>query len=369
MKRVYHQLVHTLSYGDAISGEVLSLRRALRQHGIVSEIYAINVHPRLKGEALDYRELPDDFSGDLILHYSLGSPLNDLYRSLCKARRTLIYHNLTPPHWFESVNPVIFQNVTRGLKELPELCKVSDILLADSPFNASELGKLGFKADVLELPLDPERWNLATDNGIAQALKAAPGIHLLHVGRLAPNKCIEDIIKTFYFLHHHFCKDSRLWLAGIDTDTELYGFELRRLACELRVDHAVEFTGGLSDSQLKALYENSTFYLCMSEHEGFCLPLVEAMHFRLPVIAYASSAIPDTMADAGVLLHEKHHAEIAALIYRIYKDNRLYSRLQEAGAEREKQLSYQRFVEQVAQYFISDCGLKSASAAGGAALN
>ncbi len=346
-----HQLVHTLSYGDAISGEVISLQRVLREAGVNSEIFAINVHPKYKGLAHKYETFPRDFDGTLILHYSLGSPLNDLYKCSAKARRALIYHNLTPSSWFAGVNPRVAADIEHGIKELPSLCKMSDLLLADSKFNASELEKMGFKSHVLELPLDPARWTGGANPGIANLVQREPGIHLLHVGRMAPNKSIEDIIKIFYFVHRFVNPQSRLWLVGIDIDTELYSFALKRLVHELDLQNAVNFSGGLADSEVRALYENATAYLCMSEHEGFCLPVIEAMHFGLPVIAYDSSALSDTVGAGGILIKDKRHAEIAELVGMVATDQNFRKQMIDAGKKRVAELSVDRFSSHARELF------------------
>jgi L-malate glycosyltransferase len=346
-----HQLVHTLSYGDAISGEVLALQRCFRALGAESEIYALNVHPAYKKIARNAASFPAHFKGRALLHYSLGSPLNDLYRGLNGARRAMIYHNLTPPRWFHGVNPRIVSDLEHGVRELPELCRVTETLIADSSFNAGELKALGFNALVLNLAIDEEKWKVESNSGIGTLLRSNPGIHLLHVGRLAPNKCVEDIIKVFYFLHRYVQEQSKLWLVGIDIDTELYSFALKRLVHELDLQSAVQFVGGRADSELKAFYEASTAYLCMSEHEGFCLPLVEAMYFGLPTFAFASSAVPDTMGSGGVLLKEKRHAEIAELIGRVSTDAALRESLVRAGKERAAQLTLEQFNARVAEIF------------------
>lgn len=343
-----HQLVHTLSYGDAISGEVLALQRCLREIGHHSEIFAINTHPTYKGLTRDYREVATSQCDEIWLHYSLGSPLNEIYRNLQRTKRTLIYHNLTPSKWFAGVNPRIVRDIESGLSELGELCKLSDRLLADSGFNASELEKFGVTAQVLPLPLDPQRWQAAANPGIAHLVRNEPGIHILHVGRLAPNKCLEDIVRAFYFVHHHLRAQSRLWLVGIDIDTEVYAYSIRRLAQELKLDHAINFCGCLADSEVRALYETCSVYLCMSEHEGFCLPLLEAMHFGLPIIAYESSAVPETVANGGVLVNKKSHPEIAELIVEISENSSLRQKIVQAGKSRVQQLSYEKFSKNVA---------------------
>lgn len=357
------QLVHTLSYGDAISGEVLSLHRCFRSMGLQSEIYAINTHSQYKSIAKDYRNFPQHFSGELILHYSLGSPLNELFRSMQGVTKSLVYHNLTPSRWFEGINPRIVKDIEQGVKELPQLCRIADRIIADSAFNASEIEALGFPVEVLPLPFDPDRWKTPRNDGIYNLLKRDGSLHVLHVGRVAPNKKIEDIIKVFYFLHHHICKKSRLWLCGIDIDTELYSFALKRLVQEFSLEHVVHFTGGVADEEVRAFYEASSVYLCMSEHEGFCLPLVEAMNFGLPVVAYNSSAVPETVGDGGVILSEKRDAETAELIYKIHTDTSFREGLVQSGKKRVNDFSYDQFCRNVQKVFVPKQPMQSQAAA------
>lgn len=351
--RRIHQFVHTLSYGDAISGEVLALSRCFRELGWESEIFAINIHPKYKQLARDYRQLGNDYDGEIILHYSLGSPLNERYLSLRQARHILIYHNLTPARWFAATNPRIVSDIERGVRELPDLCLATEVLIADSPFNANELRVLGFEAQVLELPIDPERWNVDPNPGIAALLAGQPGIHVLHVGRLAPNKCIEDIIRIFYFLHHYVEPKSHLWLPGIDIDTELYSFALKRLVYQLELTDAVTFPGCMADSELKALYQAASLYLCTSEHEGFCLPVAEAMYFGVPVVAYDCSATSSTVGEGGILFKDKNsrYAEVAELIGAIKQNTDLRAQIIQAGHERVEKLSFPRFKESVERVF------------------
>lgn len=336
------QLVHTLAYGDAISGEVLALKRCFDDLHIPNEIYAINIHPKLRGQAALLKELPACAEAQVILHYSLGSPLNAIYRERQFSGRALIYHNLTPARWFDAVNPRVAADIRQGLVELPDLCRRSDLLIADSQFNAGELAAHGFNAEVLELAIDPARWHEPPNSGIVELL-AGRGSNLLHVGRLAPNKCVEDVIRIFYFVHHFLDPQCRLWLVGTDIDTEIYSFALKNLASQLHLDHAITFCGAMADCEVRALYENSDVYLCMSEHEGFCMPVIEAMHFGLPVLAYAASAIPDTVGNGGVLVSEKRHAEIAELVMKMARPGELRRSLIGAGRSRASSLSYEKF--------------------------
>jgi glycosyltransferase involved in cell wall biosynthesis len=351
-----HQLIHTLSYGDAISGEALALQRSFQELGVTSKIYAINTHPKYVGKTESYQELSADFDGQVILHYSLGSPLNQLYKSLKSAKRSIIFHNLTPSTYFADINPKVAQDIEQGWRELPELCAISDLVLSDSTFNALELKELGIDSQILPLPFDPSRWEQTPNIGIKNLILQEGGLHLLHVGRLAPNKCIEDIIKTFYFLRHKFPDlNSRLWLVGIDIDTELYSYGLKRLAQELSVYDFINFTGPLTDEEILALYQNCSAYLCMSAHEGFCVPLIEAMNFSLPVLAYNCGAVPETLGSGGILFNEKRYPEIAELIFKIYSDRNLRESMTNSGLARVSELTFEVFKKNVSRFYLQDC--------------
>lgn len=338
-----YQLIHTLSYGDAISGEALAMQRCLNELGHQGKIFALNTHERYQGLTENIEQFPCDFNGIVILHYSLGSPLNALYRSLDNAKRAIIFHNLTPEKYFSGINPRVAKDISKGWHELPELCKLSNWVISDSSYNSSELSQYGISSEVLPLPFDPARWQEEANSGIAGLIQSDPGVHLLHVGRLAPNKCIEDILKTFYFLHHHITRNSRLWLVGIDIDTELYSFGLKRLAKELLIDEFVNFTGPLSDAEIQSLYKNCSAYLGMSEHEGFCVPLIEAMHFGLPVLAYDCSAVGETVGAGGILFKEKRYPQLAQLIWQVSTPGELRSQLISSGLEQVAGFSFESF--------------------------
>jgi len=347
--RPIHQLVHTLSYGDAISTEVLALQSAIRSLGIESEIYAIHEHNKLLGRSRPLASISDCPEADLILHYSIGSPTNDIYRQWRRGHRVLVYHNITPARWFSGINSRVARDIEQGLIDLPALCAVSDRIWADSRFNASEIASLGFSAEVLDLPIAPERWERPRHAPTYDLVRSRPGTHILHVGRLAPNKCVEDVIKSFYYLKRYIQPASWLWLVGIDADTELYSFSLRRLAANLGIEDSVEFMGCLADEQVRSLYESCSAYLCMSEHEGFCLPLIEAMHFGCPVIAYDAGAVAETIGDGGIVVREKRHAEVGQLLAMVASDDAFRGRLVAKGRERVKEFSYQRFTDRLSE--------------------
>ena len=373
-----HQFVHTLSYGDAISGEAIAIQRLLRNLGHKSEIYCLHSHEKVRECASKWTNFSPDLEQSLaaredtavILHYSIGSPLNTLYQEEPRIAKALIYHNLTPERWFLGYNPRVVKDLRQGRSELPELLTKVDIVLADSEYNRKEMEGFGcLTAEVLPLFLDLEKWSVAPNPGIARALKGHGGLNVLHVGRFAPNKRLEDILKAFYFFHHKIEPKSKLWLVGSDIDTEIYSFELRRLATELRIDHAVECVGTVADSELRYFYENSDVYLCMSEHEGFCVPLIEAMHFSLPVIAFDSTAVGDTLGGGGVLLGRKAPAEVAELMHLVCTDQALRTAMVQAGKKRTAEFTPDIFLANLRSVLLDplDQLFSEGSTVGGAA--
>ncbi len=349
-----HQLVHTLNPGDAISGEALAIQRLLREACGESEIYVLHAHDEVRHNTRDWRRFSDDVKKQLaagepvsiILHYSIGCPLNRLFAELQGVRRIVIYHNLTPAQWFDRCNATVARDLRRGRQELCGLLENVDLVLADSEYNRRELAEFGcHKAFVLPLMLDESKWSLDANSGIVQVLRTHGGTNILHVGRMAPNKCIEDVIKAFYFYHHKIQPKSRLWLVGTDVDTEIYSFTLRRMALGLHLSEAVSFCGAVADCELRAFYENSDIYLCMSEHEGFCLPLLEAMYFGLPVIAYNATAVGETLGNGGLLLARKSAAETAELMNILMTDPALKAKFVQRGKQRLAAFSEAAFTE------------------------
>ena len=201
------------------------------------------------------------------------------------------------------------------------------------------------QGDVLPLGLDRAKWSVEANPGIAAALRTHGGTNVLHVGRFAPNKCIHDCIKAFYFYHHKINPQSKLWLVGNYVDNEIYVFELRRLVAELRLKEAVEFVGPVANTELRSFFEQSDLYLCMSEHEGFCVPLIEAMHFGIPLIAYDTGAIAETLGEAGALVSRKDFPRVAELMHLLVTDQSLKAQIIERGKQRVADFSEERFSE------------------------
>jgi L-malate glycosyltransferase len=337
LERSVHQLVPNLAFGDAISQQALTLRRILRALGARSEIFAEHVDAQLRGEARPYRQLRDEArDGTVALyHFSIGSEVTDLYRLLPNPR-ILVYHNITPPEFFRGVNAEVARLCARGREELRALRAHCTLALADSEFNRQELAALGFEhTAVLPILLDPERYRVRPVRRLERPYRDGH-VNFLHVGRLVPNKRIEDVLKVFYFYRRRINPDSRLFLVGIDTDMEIYSVALRQMIHDLGLS-GVAFAGRVSQRELVTYYRLAHVYLCMSEHEGFCVPLVEAMHFGVPIIAYAAGAVPETLGDAGALVLRKDFAEIAELAAMVCEDPTLREALAARGRARARE--------------------------------
>ncbi len=319
--RCIHQLLPDFSYGDAIGNDVLGIQKVLRSWGLDSEVYAQHVHPKLAGVARpvwEYREV-SGFNRVLLFHFSIGSEVSEFVRRL-PDRKILIYHNITPPHFFRGINPEVERRCALGIEELKLLAPYFDLGLGVSEYNRQELEKAGFKkTGVLPIFLDFQDYYLAPDEALKKDLTDGR-INILHVGRIAPQKKIEDLIRVFYLFQARHRPDSRLILVGTDNGMRNYGRALRKMAEELGLKEKVTFAGFATFRELVTYYSQAQAYLCLSEHEGFCVPLMESMFFGLPVIAYLTGGISETLGGAGIGLKEKNWEEIAETLALVIED-------------------------------------------------
>jgi L-malate glycosyltransferase len=311
-----HQLVPNFGYGDAISNHVRALRGVLRSWGHPSDVYARHIHRQLARDAHLYLRYRSIASRDnlLVLHFSIGSELTSFFADL-PDRKVVVYHNITPPEYYVGINPKVADGCRRGRRELARLAGVTDLGLGVSEFNRLELEAVGFRrTGVLPILVD---WSLY-EHPPVRSLEAAygAGTNLLFVGRIAPNKRIQDLIKVYYF-YRRLDPKSRLLLVGGSIDTENYLAACQKLAVELDVADGVIFTGGVSQAELCAYYRLASAYLSMSEHEGFCVPLLEAMHFGVPVVAFAAAGVPGTLGHAGLLVHDRDFPVIAEVVHEV----------------------------------------------------
>jgi len=309
-----HQVLATLGYGDAIGHEVLGIQRVLRDAGYESEIFVETADYRLEALTRDFRELVDFSDRDNLLlhHFSLGSKASRTAFAL-PDRMALIYHNITPPEYFVGVHRTLARQCFRGRRELRAYAERCDLAMGDSEFNRQDLEALGFPRTAV-LPVVPDFSHLdRCPNWMVAREFDDDWTNVMFVGRVIANKKIEDVIRFFHAYQTFFNSRSRLLIVGAQSGFERYLAALTQLTASLGAHH-VHFVGHVSDEELVAFYDVADLFLCASEHEGFCVPIVEAFYKRVPVLAYAATAVPSTMDGAGVLYDDKDPMHVAALV-------------------------------------------------------
>lgn len=315
-----HQVLATLGYGDAIGHEVLGIQEVLRGAGYDSEIFVETADRRLEHLTTDYREMvgavtPDDV---LIHHFSIGSRASRTAYAL-PGRMALVYHNITPPEYFLGVHKDLVKLCFRGRRELTAYISRCALALGDSEYNREELAQLGF-AETGVLPVVPGFAHLDLPPNTMTAERFDDGwTNILFVGRVIPNKKFEDVIRAFHAYRTKHNPRSRLLLVGSYGGFEKYLAMLHGLVARLGTPD-VHFLGHVSNEELTALYDVADLFLCASEHEGFCVPLIESFYKRVPVLAFAATAVPATMDGGGVLYDSKDPFEVARLMAAILDD-------------------------------------------------
>lgn len=321
MKHV-HQLVPALHDGDAIGDSARAMRDFLRSKGYVSDIYAYTIDESLGSEALDFRSQaprmrPQDI---LVYHYALPSGMSDFVK-LADCRKALVYHNITPSHYWLSYDPSLLHLASAGRRELESLAPFLERAAGDSEYNRLELQQHNFRNTcVLPIYVKEERYQIAPSRFILNQMNDGC-FNFLFVGRVAPNKKLEDVLTLFHVYRRCYSQLSRVIFVGKTTVTPPYRGALGEMTARLGIlPDDVVFTGHVDWAELVAYYRSAHAFVSMSEHEGFCVPLVEAMLCDTPVVAYASTAVPYTLGSAGIQFTEKCFPEIAAVCNRLRED-------------------------------------------------
>lgn len=315
-----HQFLTSFSYGDAIGNEAIEIRNFLRERGYESNIFALFYHPRYADQIINYLEYDKYSHKDnvIIFHFSIGSPVTKKFMR-APDKKVIIFHNITPYNFFLDYHRVLAKDCYKGRIELKSFADKVDLALGDSLYNEQELKDAGFaKTGVLPLVMDFEKFS----PGIVPVLKELfddGKTNILFVGRIIPNKKVEDVIKTFYLYQKHFNANSRLFIVGEYRGFERYLAALQNLAAKLEIKN-LHFTGHIPDDELISYFKLSHLYLHMSEHEGFCAPVPESFYLNIPVVAFNAGAVQETMNNGGVLVNRKEFIGIAALIDNILKD-------------------------------------------------
>jgi glycosyltransferase involved in cell wall biosynthesis len=314
-----HQLLPNLSYGDAISNQAIWIREQLVEKGYRSEIFVRYIDPRVKDKCRVYQAGAFHADDGLLYHHSIGSEITP---AACthSGPKWLIYHNITPPEFFHPYRSEHARLLRRGREEMWTLARAFPRSVGVSAYNAEELQMFGFASpSVLPLAIDPGAWSLSPDDGLMTRLQDGRR-NLLYVGRYAPNKCQHNLVEAF----SHYLRidpESRLILVGNGDATDPYVRFVHETVDRLGLREHVILSGHVSTSELHAYYRTAHLFWSMSEHEGFCVPLVEAMWFDLPILAFHAGAIKETLGGAGIIFDQKDNfGVIAALALRMTRE-------------------------------------------------
>jgi len=312
---IVNQWVPAAHTGDAIGDSARRVRGLLRAMGHDSEVYALTIDDALRHDVRPFGD-PAARGGDLtIFHYALPSPMTAAFASLGSGR-VLQYHNVTPAAYFAPYDPSLFRLASLGRKELATLVGHADLALGDSEYNRQELEALGFeRTGVFPIAVDTTRITQHVRRPALEAILDDGLVNILFVGRIAPNKKIEDHIRLAEMYKRYIDAYYRFIFVGRFDVVPRYYSMVRSLMTEYRLlNDRFVFTGPVPDEELAVYYQHAAVYVSLSEHEGFCVPLVEAMAADVPIMAYAAAAVPDTLGGAGVQFAPKDLEYAAELL-------------------------------------------------------
>jgi glycosyltransferase involved in cell wall biosynthesis len=332
----------TVLPGDAVGHDILHMWRVLCALGHEVELFSTNwgkPDPRNQDDLHVRDYLAGDPSALLILHHAIGWVHAVPVVRGANCRRVVKYHNVTPERFYQSLHEEYAQLCRQGRTQLRDLIDIEcDLYLADSPYNLAEL---------IDLGADPARCAVAPPfNDIEHLLRIEPDSDVLHdysdgrtnllfVGRRAPNKGHRLLIDAFAVYHTRFNSASRLVLLGKgDSALTEYTSSLREQVRRHGLTGHVVFLEVATEAELRAYYETASALVVASEHEGFCVPVVEAMALGVPVVAYGTTAVPHTVGDAGLVWDEPDPFLLAQSIDTVVRDGSVRRRLIERGKRR-----------------------------------
>ena len=309
---IINQWVPAAHRGDAIGDSARTVRDMLRAQGHTSDLFALTIDEELRGDVLPFADAAAERGDVTIFHFALPSPMTEAFARL-RGARVLQYHNITPAHFFAPYAPGLFRLAALGRRELQSLAGRVDLALGDSEFNRRELEDLGFtRSGVFPIAVDTARITGAPRRPALEQILGDGLINILFVGRIAPNKRIEDHIRLAEVYKRYVDSYYRFVFVGRYDGVPSYYAQVRALVAEFKMlPDRFWFTGPVPNEDLGAYYRWADAYVSLSEHEGFCVPLVEAMAADVPILAYAAGAVPETLGGAGLLFAPKD-LEVAA---------------------------------------------------------
>ncbi len=332
MSPAVHQFISSLSPHDALGAHTLAVRDLLRDLGYASEIYVKEARGALRRTSRPYRTFEGGDRDPTVLVYqaSTGSAVASF---LAERDEPLVvnYHNITPSRFFAPWEPHIGVELDVGRRQVRDLAGRAALGIAVSEFNRGELETMGYR-DTVVAPVLVD-FTVGDGSHRASTPRERSGADLLFVGRFSPNKAQHDLVKAFAVYRRLYDPEARLHLVGTSSSWH-YWQAVNAFVERLGLGDAVDMPGSVSDEALADYYRSADAFVCLSEHEGFCIPLLEAMQYDVPVVAYAAAAVPETLGDAGLVLPEKGPLEIAAAVHRVVTDASLRRRLHRAAERR-----------------------------------
>lgn len=350
------QVLPTMAYGDAVGNDTMALYYTLKEMGFDTKIYAENIDKRLKGieKVGKIGKLKDD--DVVIYHLSTGTKLNYQIADW-GGKLIVIFHNITPPEFYNKYNKNLERICADGWNGVRYLADKVEYCLADSEYNKQNLIELGYKCkiDVLPILIRFSDYEKKPSAKIMKKYQDDGYTNILFTGRIAPNKKQEDVIAAFSCYQKYYNEKSRLFIVGSYNGMENYNKQLQNYVEELGVKNVV-FTGHIPFDEILAYYHFSDLFLCMSQHEGFCVPLVEAMYFDVPIIAYDEAAIGDTLGGSGILLDDNSPVLVAGMMNRLLTDTELKDKVLQNQRIRLKDFSHDLINEKFKEYLKSFIG-------------
>lgn len=333
MKRI-DQILAGYCDGDAISHEARGFRSVFRELGFDSDIYAPagNISEGMASDALPLVSYEGGEEDVLLYHFSIGSEATVTFRQ-SRSRKMARYHNITPAEFFDGFDDGLAGRLRAGREELKDVLGLASIVLADSEYNAAEARAAGCaRVEVMELM--PDLTEVEPDQQKIDRYDDALS-NILFVGRIVPNKCVEDLILAFWWINKVIDPRSRLILVGSERSCPPYFAMLKMLADRLELDN-VCFEGFLNEAELAACYCCADVFVNPSRHEGYGLPLIEAMKYEVPVVARASGGMVEALGGSGVMFEDLDSVLLGELVAKVMWDNDLAGRVlasQEARME------------------------------------
>jgi L-malate glycosyltransferase len=330
-----HQWVPAAHRGDAIGDSARQVRGLLRGMGHDSDLFALTMDDELRGDVLAFSDASATRGDVTIFHFALPSPMTEAFARLSGVR-ILQYHNITPASFFAPYDPGLFRLAALGRRELATLAGRVDLALGDSEFNRQELESLGFpRTGVMPIAVNTERITGAPSRPALERILSDGLINILFVGRIVPNKKIEDHIRLAEVYKRYIDSYYRFIFVGRYDGLPRYYSQVRALIAEYdMLPERFWFTGPVPDEDLAAFYRWADAYVSLSEHEGFCVPLVEAMAADVPIVAYAAGAVPETLGGAGILFAPKDLEVAAELLGSVVYDRDVRARILEGQRRR-----------------------------------